>query len=127
MWSEGRRRLAGAVLGLALLGSSLPVGAQVYRSAEERFFRIEWHVERAGGRDAAIVGVLDNPYLFRLQRVQLQVQVLDASGHAVREATAPMTDVPAGGRGSFRLPLPDAGARYVVTVHAFEFGSGESP
>ena len=61
------------------------------------------------------------------QRVQLQVQVLDASGHTVREASAPMTDVPAGGRGSFRLPLPDAGARYVVTVHAFEFGSGESP
>ena len=88
MWSEGRRWVAGAGLGLVLLGSSPPAGTQVYRSAEERFFRIEWHVERAGGRDAAIVGVLDNPYLFRLQRVQLQVQVLDASGHTVREASA---------------------------------------
>ena len=65
MWSEGRRWVAGAGLGLVLLGSSPPAAAQVYRSAEERFFRIEWHVERAGGRDAAIVGVLDNPYLFR--------------------------------------------------------------
>ena len=127
MLTEGRWRLGGAVLGLALLGAATPAAAQVYRSAEERFFKIEWQLERAGDRDAAIVGVLDNPYLYRLQRVQLHVQVLDANGQTVRETSAPMSDVPPGGRASFRLPRPDPGSRYVVTVHAFEFGPGESP
>ena len=59
--------------------------------------------------------------------MQLQAQVLDDSGQITHEALAPATDVPAGGRGSFRVQLPASGARYVVTVYAFEFGSVESP
>lgn len=115
------------LLGLALIGSYAPADSQTRISTEERFFRIEWRLEQAGGRDAAIVGSLDNPYFYALQRVQLQAQVLDAAGQITHETLATMSDVPAGGRGNFRVPLPVTGVRYAVTVHAFEFGSRESP
>jgi hypothetical protein len=123
---SGRYFLVAGLLVLAVIRPT-PAEPQIYRSAEERFFRIEWQLERVGGREVAIVGSLDNQYRYRLQRVQLQAQVLDDSGHITHEALAPVNDVPAGGRGSFRLQLPATGARYVVTVYAFEFGSVESP
>jgi hypothetical protein len=123
---NGRYFLVAGLLVLAVIRPT-PAEPQAYRSAEERFFRIEWQLERVGGREVAIVGSLDNHYRYRLQRVQLQTQVLDDSGHITHEALGPVNDVPAGGRGSFRLQLPATGARYVVTVYAFEFGSVESP
>ena len=116
-----------ACLALALVAWSVPAGSQVQISSEERFFRIEWHVERAGGRDVAIVGALANHYLYPLEWVELKAQVFDGAGQLTHETLATVTRVPAGGRGSFRLQLPDAGARYSVTVHAFEFGLRESP
>jgi hypothetical protein len=124
---SGRSLLAAGLLGLASIGSPAPAGSQVQVSSEERFFRIEWQLERAGGRDAAIVGSLTNHYLYPLEAVRLQAQVVDEAGQVIHETLVPMEDVPPGGRGSFRLELPAAGARYVVTVHAFEFGRRESP
>ena len=115
------------LLSLAVMGSSVPAGAQVHISSEERFFRIEWQLERAGGRDAAIVGSLNNHYRYALERIQLQAQVLDEAGQITHETLSTMNDVPPGGRGDFRLRLPAIGARYVVTVHAFQFGPQESP
>lgn len=128
---RARRRLVVGLLGLALLGVT-PAAAQVRIASvriasEERFFRIEWQLERTDGRDTAIVGLLDNHYRYRLQRVQLQAQVFDAAGQLTHETLGPMGDIPAGGRTTFRLPLPAPGARYTVTVYAFEFGPGESP
>jgi hypothetical protein len=99
----------------------------VHRSAEERFFLIEWQLERKAGRDTAIVGSLNNHYLYRLQSVQLQAAVLDESGRVTHQALTTMNDVPPGARGHFRIGLPAPGARYTVTVHAFEFGPRESP
>ena len=122
-----RLPLVSGLLGLALVGWGVPAGSQVHISSEERFFRIEWQLERAGGRDVAIVGSLDNHYLYRLEWVQLQAQILDDAGQTTDETRAIVTDVPAGGRRDFRLELPATGARYSVTVHAFEFGSRESP
>jgi hypothetical protein len=122
-----RLRLVAGLLGMALSGSYVPAGSQVHISSEERFFRIEWQLERVGGRDAAIVGFLTNHYLYQLRGVQLQAQVLDGAGQISHETFARMNDVPPGGRGHFRLQLPASGARYVVTVYAFEFGSQESP
>jgi len=121
------RPLVSGLLGLALLGWGVPAGSQVHISSEERFFRIEWQLERAGGRDVAIVGSVGNRYLYRLEWVQLQAEILDDAGQATHETRAIVTDVPAGGRGDFRLQLPATGARYSVTVHVFEFGSRESP
>jgi hypothetical protein len=120
-------RLIACLLGLAAAGAPAPVGAQLYVSVEERFFTIQWLVER-DGRDAAIVGFLSNDYLYALQRVQLRVEVVDGAGQTTTETFASVaSDIPAGSRTSFRLPLPATGARYVVTVHAFEFGPRESP
>jgi hypothetical protein len=120
----GRMRLATILLGLVVIGSTVPAGAQAHISPEERFFRIEWQLERAGGRDAAIVGSLNNHYRYSLERIQLQAQVLDEAGQIIHETLA--NDVPPGGRGDFRLRLPAIGARYVVKVYAFQFGPQES-
>jgi len=125
---RGRRlRLGSGVLALALIGWAVPAGSQVHISTEERFFRIEWQLERAGGRDVAIVGSLDNHYLYRLEWAQLQALVLDEAGQTAYEALTTVSDVPAGGRRTFRLLLLAPGARYALTVSAFQFGSRESP
>jgi hypothetical protein len=44
------------ILGLAAIGAGRPAPAQVVSTPAERFFRIEWQVERGDGRDAALVG-----------------------------------------------------------------------
>jgi hypothetical protein len=120
-------RLGCCLFLVALLGWSVPAESQLQTSLEERFFRIEWQLERVDGRDVAIVGLLDNHYLYRLEWVQLEARVLDEAGQATHEARTTVTDVPPNGRSSFRLPLPATGARYAVTVHAFAFGPRESP
>jgi len=122
-----RLRLVAGFLGLALIGSPGPVVAQVQISSEERFFTIAWHLERVDERISAIVGSVSNHYLYPIQRVQLQAQVLDEAGQIIHETLETISDVPPSGRGAFRLQLPATGARYVVTVHSFEFGAGQSP
>jgi hypothetical protein len=121
------RLAVASLLGLVLTGLPVPVASQLHTSSEERFFRIEWQMERADRRPPAIVGSVSNGYLYPVQRVQLQAQVLDDAGQITHETLGTISDVPAGGRGTFRLQLPAAGARYVVTVHSFEFGAGQSP
>jgi hypothetical protein len=115
------------ILGLAAVGAGGPATAQVVSTPAERFFRIEWQVERGAGRDVALVGHLSNHYLYRLQRVQLHAHVMDQAGQVTHDAFTAIDDVPAGGRVTFRLPLPAGGARYAITVHGFEFGPRESP
>jgi hypothetical protein len=122
-----RLRLVASLLGLALIGLPVSVASQVHTSSEERFFRIEWQMERADGRPPAIVGSVSNHYLYPVHRVQLQAQVLDEAGQITHEMLGTINDVPPSGRGTFRLQLPATGARYVVTVHSFEFGAGQSP
>jgi hypothetical protein len=114
-------------LALPVLAADRPATAQVVSPPQERFFRIEWQVERGDGRDVALVGHLNNHYLYRLQRVQLHAHVMDQAGQVTHDAFTAIDDVPAGGRVTFRLPLPAGGVRYAVTVHAFEFGPRESP
>ena len=120
-------RLVFVLVSIVVIGWSVPARSQVQISSEERFFRIEWQVERADGRDAAVVGSLNNHYLYPVQQVQLRVEVLDAAGQLTHEGFGAMNDVPPGARSSFRLKLPAGGARYVVTVHSFQFGRAESP
>ena len=117
------------VLVLALLAITWPGAArsQVHVSSEERFFGIEWQIDRADAARPAIVGVVSNRYRYPVQRVQLLVQVVDEAGQITHEALEMVGDVPPGGRGSFRLELPDADVRLVVTVHAFEFGAAQAP
>jgi hypothetical protein len=54
---------------------------------------------------------------------RLQVQSGDGASVIAHEAYAVVRDFPAGGRVNFRVPLPTNGARYIVVVQGFEFGS----
>jgi hypothetical protein len=123
----GRSFAVAVVLALALLGAPQPAAAQVVSGPQERFFRIDWQVERGDGRDAALVGSLNNHYMYRVERVRLHAHVLNQAGQVTHDAFASVDDIPPGGRVTFRVPLPAAGARYAVTVHSFEFGPRESP
>ena len=120
-------RRAFIVGGVAALTTAVRADGQIQTSREERFFAIEWQLERTGDRDVAIVGSLGNRYLYPLQWARLQAQIVDGAEQITHETFAIVYNVPAGGRVSFRLPLPAAGLRYVVLVDAFQFGSLESP
>jgi hypothetical protein len=128
MAAAGPRRLCG-VLVLAVVAVTWPssAGAQVQVSTEERFFRIEFQIDDAAADHPAVVGSVRNEYRAPVQRVQLLVQVVDAAGAVTHEALGTVGDIPPGGRGSFRLEVPDVGARLVVTVNAFEFGAAQAP
>jgi hypothetical protein len=113
---------------LALLVIAWPgvAGSQVHVSSEERFFTIEWQIDREAARPA-VVGVVSNRYRYPVQRVQVLVQAMDEAGQVAHEALDTVGDIPPGGRGSFRVEVPDGDARVVVTVHAFEFGAAQAP
>ena len=122
------RRFAALLFGLAVITSCQPASSQTVYSPGERFFKIDWHVERHEGQDVAIVGRLRNDYLYSLERIQLQIQVLDDVGRVTGEVFGAVDhSVPPGGSARFRLPLGSPGARYAVLVYAFEFGDRESP
>ena len=110
-----------------MAGDPRPASAQVSVSSEERFFRIEWQIERTADLAPALAGTVSNPYLQTVYRVELVVQVLDEAGQVTHETLGIVGDVPPGGRSNFRLPLPATGAGFVVTVHSFEFGVTQSP
>lgn len=119
--------LASGVLWLALIAWPTVGAPQVQTSSEERFFRIDWQIQRTARGASAIAGTVRNDYFYPVQRLQLHVVVLDSAGQLIHETSALTSDIPPGGRGDFRLPLPVTGARYIVTVQSFEFGAGQSP
>jgi hypothetical protein len=112
-----------------LTSGAPPALAQGRRSIPtERFFDVQWQVEQRDGRDVAVTGSLANQYLQAVSRVLLQVQIFDQTGRITDETFGAIAgDVPAGARVTFRLPLEAEGVRYAVLVHAFEFGTSESP
>ena len=120
------RHLVGGLLGLTLIASPLAGASQPRTSSEERFFRIDWQIEQPA-EGPVIAGTVRNGYSDPIQRVQVLVQVLDTAGQITHEVLGTTASVAPGGRGSFRVPLPATGARYVVTVQAFEFGAVQSP
>jgi hypothetical protein len=126
--STARAGLSALVCALMCLTSGVPAFSQSPSVATERFFKIDWHVERRDGQDVAIVGIVRNEYLYSLRRLELQVQVLDEGGRVLGEVFGRIDrDVPPGGRWGFRLPLRERGARYAVLVYGFDFGERESP
>ena len=121
------RRVA-LVVGLTCLASVVPVFSQGRSAPYERFFALDWHVERRDGQDVAVVGYLRNDYLYALRRIELRLQVFDDAGRVTSDVYGSIDrDVPPGTSVTFRVPLRDAGARYAVLVHTFEFGERQSP
>jgi hypothetical protein len=115
------------LLGVALIGLPVPVAPQIHTSPEERFFGIQWQVERAADRAVVIDGTVSNHYLYPLHRVRVEAKVLDGGGQVIHETYGVIAEIPPGSRGTFRLRSGVSGARYVVTVHSFEFGAQQSP
>ena len=76
-------RLASALLGLALIASPTVGAPQVQTSSEERFFRIDWQIQRTARGAPAIAGTVRNGYFYPVQRVQLHVVVLDSAGQVI--------------------------------------------
>ena len=123
-----RRCIVALLFGLPLIAFCVPASSQTRSAPGERFFKIDWHVERRDGQDFAIVGQLRNDYLYSLRQIQLQIQVFDTAGQVTAEVFGAVDhSVPPGGSARFRLPLEAPGARYAVLVYAFEFGDRESP
>ena len=124
--------LAWCAMLIVLLTSLTPGGpafAQAASSPSERFFKLEWQVERRDGDQVAITGHLRNDYLYSIRRLQLQVQGIDANGRVTDETVAAVgRDLRPGESTTFRIPVRTVASRYAVLVYAFEFGErGESP
>ncbi|MBI2553082.1 MAG: hypothetical protein HYV92_01330 [Candidatus Rokubacteria bacterium] len=67
-------------------------------------------------------GYLYNDYGLPAVRVQLLVEVLDASGRTVAEAVAYVDrEVPPFGRAYFEVAVPRAGAGYRVRVNFYDW------
>jgi hypothetical protein len=121
--------VTGVLFSIIVIASCVPASSQTLSAPRERFFKIDWHVERRDGQDSAIVGAVRNDYLYSLRQIQLQVQIFDDAGQVTDEVFGAVDNrrVPPGTSISFRLPLRATGARYAVLVYSFEFGERESP
>lgn len=87
-----------------------------------RHFRLEWEVAKARRGQAVLSGYLYNDYGLPAVRVQLLVEVLDASGRTVAEAVAYVDrEVPPFGRAYFEVAVPMAGAGYRVRVNFYDW------
>jgi hypothetical protein len=121
-----RRVLAVAMLALA--AGPAPIAPGDAAAQADPSLRVEWDptpVPRAGW---AIEGRLYNDGDYRVGLVRLQVEVLDEAGKVTATGTGWLHgDVPARGRGYFRLQLPRTGASYRVSVVSFVRVSRDAP
>ncbi|OGL05611.1 MAG: hypothetical protein A3I03_15150 [Candidatus Rokubacteria bacterium RIFCSPLOWO2_02_FULL_68_19] len=113
----------------ALLAALLIAAGAGWAQDVTRYLRLEWEVSQGRRGHAVVSGYLYNDYGLPAVRVQLRVEVLDASGQTVSETTAYIDrEVPPLGRAYFEASLPRAGAGYRVTVNYFDWlmipGSG---
>ena len=85
-------------------------------------FRVEWEVSKGQKGHAVVSGYLYNDYGLAAVRVQLRVEVLDASGRTVSETTAYIDrEVPPRDRAYFEASVPRPWAGYRVTVNFFDW------
>lgn len=117
-----------AVLGslaLVLLGAT--AHAQDARRPEPHSFRIEW-ARLPPSMRPGVEGYVYNDSRWRVTNVQLRAQVLDGSGHVVRESVASVWgNVVPRGRAFFRLSPLAAGESYELSVVSFDLISLEGP
>jgi len=79
-------------------------------------------------RGSRVTGSVTNDTDYRLTNVRLRVDAFDGAGQALPPAFGWVTgDVPAHGRGWFRIEVPSNAARLTVSVVDFALVSVESP
>ncbi len=111
------RRLPAAVL--VVLAVVATASAQNFGSPLT--FRFEWRLTSVGGHPA-IAGYVHNDNVWKVTKVRVAVDVLDASGNTLARATAWVPgDINEGGHGYFVVPLPAEGASYRPFVESFEY------
>lgn len=115
---------------VAVVALAVAVGSGVgWAQDVSRYFRLEWEVGKGRRGHPVVSGYLYNDYGLPAVRVQLRVEVLDASGRTLAETVAYIDrEVPPLGRAYFEASLPRPGAGYRVTVDFFDWlmipGSG---
>lgn len=111
------RRVA-ALLAAVVLGA----GAGWAQQGAAGHFRLEWEVGTGRRGQAVVSGYLHNDYGVPAVRVQLLVEVLDASGRTVAQAVKYIDrEVPPYGRAYFEVAVPRPGAGYRVTINFFDW------
>ena len=87
----------------------------------DHFFHVEWTAGPGAAGRARIIGYIYNDYGDSAINVVLRIHEIDASGHDVASAVAPIGEaVPAHGRTYFDVAVPSS-RYYRVAVTSFDF------
>jgi hypothetical protein len=111
------RTLAVALL-LWWLGGAALAAAQF--GDADRFFALEWGDGERRGRPN-VNGYIVNNYRAGASNMRLRVDSLDAAGNVVATTETYVSDVPAGGRVYFEVPVKQRAPRYRVTITSWDW------
>ena len=120
-------------LAMWLLSSEGAVNAQSPDAGSERGIRVDWTLEQTKRPQWrrplwALCGNVYNERPVPAQHVQLLIERLDASSASEsRRALHLITDVPAGGRAIFCLPVAAGSGPYRVSVQAVDWIYQQAP
>jgi len=120
----------GATLGVVIALPSLDVATVNAQTNAEvaQLLRVEWQPTTETWSRPALTGFVYNDSTFRIGSVRLRVEALDAANRVLSEALAwAYVDVPARGRGPFRVARPREGETFRVTVESFVLIAREAP
>jgi hypothetical protein len=122
-------RALGATLGvfIALTLDVTTVNAQ-NKAEVAQMLRVEWQPTTETFSRPALVGFVYNDSTFRIGSVRLRVEALDGTNQVLSEVLAwAYVDVPARGRGAFRVARPREGESFRISVESFVLIARESP
>ncbi len=127
--AAGLLPVALAVLTMWLVsGEGAVANAQGLSAGPNRDIRVDWALERTKRPLWTLCGNVYNDRPVSARHVELLVERLDASGSsASSRALHSITDVPAGGRSIFCLPVPAGSGPYRISVQAVDWGYQQAP
>lgn len=120
----------GATLGVVIALTSLDVRTVSGQTKAEvaRMLRVEWQPTTETFSRPALVGFVYNDSTFRIGSVRLRVEALDGANQVLSEVLAwAYVDVPARGRGAFRVARPREGEAFRISVESFVLIAREPP
>ena len=120
----------GATLGVVIALPSLDVATVNAQTNAEvaQLLRVEWQPTTETWSRPALTGFVYNDSTFRIGSVRLRVEALDGANQVLSEALSwAYVDVPARGRGAFRVARPRQGETFRITVESFVLIAREPP
>ena len=111
-----------ALVATLLLSAAVAGPADAQTAARCGPFRVEWHRGELSPTAEKLEGFVYNESACSVTDVRIHVVAVSGDGHPVGETLGWVYgDIPAGSRGYFVVPLPDAGAAdYRVNVASFD-------